>query len=150
MGKGHGLVLYLPDELVLSLAKVQVEFCLGRSFAGLLMTTEGAHKLGVLSDEHYEKYKNRYSAKLLERPKKELKPVREVSPPTLKQIRKKTELEELEKTYSNVLEQWVSMKEESKKYYLKKVEKDLGNYPDLKNAKLILELGKQEDNHIEG
>lgn len=140
MVKGHGLPLYLPDELVLALAEVQVKFKLGKTFAGLLMLTEGAHKLGVIGQETYEFFRNRYTTKLVERPKKELSPVRRTVVPTLKQVKEKAKLEELEKTYSNVLEQWSTMKQKSKDYYLRKAETDLEEYPDLNNAKLLLDL----------
>ena len=150
MAKGHGIVLYLPDSLVLSLAQTQVNDGLGRSFAGLLLLTEGAFKLGTLSLEDYEELKARYSTPLRERPKRELSPVKATVTPTLRQIKNRTEIEELEFTYSNALNQWVTMKEKSKQYFAKKASVDLEKYPELKSVKLVLELAEQESLTLEG
>lgn len=127
-GKGHGLILYMPESFVLSLAELQFKMKLGRSWAGLLALTEGFHQLGVLSDEDYETYRARYTTSILEKNKK---------PPTLKQLRHKEELEELENYYSRALDQWATMKDSAKQYYLRKAEQDTKK---AKNAKLLLDL----------
>ena len=134
-------MLYLPDYLVLALAKVQVDNGLGRSFAGLLAVTEGTYKLGALPIEQYAELTERYSTKLLDRPKKEATPVKATVTRTLKQIKKRSELEELESQNSRVLDQWATMKEKSKLYYVEKAKKDLAEHPELENAKLIAALG---------
>lgn len=133
--KGHGLVLYLAAELVLSLAKLQTEKRLGRSYAGLLALTEGFHELGVLSDEDYEHAKAQYSVSLVQKNKKPL---------TLTQIKQKEEFEELEKHYSRLLEQWATLSEKTKTFHLKKAEKDAKK---AKTAKLLLDL--QNPNALE-
>ena len=137
---GHGLVLYLPDKLDLAIAKLRSNFELGRSFSGLLALTEGLYSFGALSDEDYTFFKDRYSTPLLERPVKELGPVRRDVKRTLEQIRAKTRIEELEKQYGNALNQWSIMKERSKQWFLEHATKDLKKYPDLQNAKLLLDL----------
>ena len=127
-GKGHGLVLYLAPELVLSLAKLQTVKELGRSYAGLLALTEGFYQLGVLSDVDYEEAKARYSVSLLQKNKK---------PPTLKQLREKEELKRLEQHYSRVLEQWSTLNEKTKTIHEKKAAKDAKR---VNAAKLVLDL----------
>ena len=148
MGKGHGMLLYLPDSLVLALAQTQVNGGLGRSFAGLLLVTEGAHSLGVLDEEDYLRLKDRYSTSLKDRPKAKPSIVKNAKA-TLAQIKKKTEIDEIEKQFGNALNQWSPMKETSKNYFVKKARSDLEKHPNLKNAKLILELAEQEVNRLE-
>lgn len=126
----HGLLLYLNPVEVLALAKLQTDCELGRSFAGKLALAEGFYSLGVLSEDAYEEAKRKYSVKITEKNKK---------PPTLKQIKKKQELEELEAYYSRALNAWSTMKESSKQFYLKKALKDSKK---VKAAKLLLDLAK--------
>ena len=68
----------------------------------------------------------------------------------IKQIKNRTEIEELEFTYSNALDQWVTMKEKSKQYFAKKAIVDLEKYPELKSASLVLDLSEQELLTLEG
>ncbi len=132
-GKGHGLLLYMPPLYVLALAQLQIKYRLGRSYAGLYALGKGFHEEGVLSDKDFEEAKEKYLVSLIQRNKK---------PPTLELLREKETLKELENYYRRALQEWSTMKETAKKYYLKKAEKDAEK---VKNAKLVLELHKQEE-----
>lgn len=126
----HGVMLYLPKELYLGFIKLQAEKELGRSFAGLLPFTEGLFKLGYISEEVYETYKRRYSQPLTE---DKLAP--------LAKLEKKEEHDKLVKQFSNVLEQWSTLKSKSKVYWTKKAQECASTIP---TAKLILELVHQK------
>lgn len=62
--KDYGLLLFLPPEGVLALAKLQYELGLGRSYAGLLALHKGFHDFGAINDEQWAMLEERYSKKL--------------------------------------------------------------------------------------
>ena len=93
--KEHGLMLYLSPELTIALVKLQAERELGRSYAGLLAFVEGMNYLGLLSKEDYVRLKTRYSSGLIKE-----------KPLTLDELKAKRQLEEEDRLFSMVLDQW--------------------------------------------
>jgi hypothetical protein len=126
--KGHGLLLFLDRSLYLAFIKFQADKKLGRSYAGLLIFIEGLHTMGRLSDEDYALFKQRYDKPLIQ---KEPKPL------TKKQIEREQKLKDLEQQFSNVIKQWNTVPEKSRRYYIKKAKKYEHVIP---NAKLVLAL----------
>lgn len=124
--KEHGIMLYLDRELYLAFIKLQAEKGLGRSYAGLLPFVEGLHQMGFITDKVYETHKAKYSEPLVA--KKQL---------TLSQLKQKETIEQVAKEFSDVINQWDSMKPEAKKYYIEKAKKYKEKVP---NAKLVLAL----------
>ena len=133
--KEHGLLLFLPSELQLALARLQTNRSLGRSYAGLLAVTEGFHELGCLDKEEYEALKERYSQKLpcsivVERRK----------PRILEDAQEQTKLRKLEVDFSNTIKQWNTMKPKAREYWVKKAEEYRDKVP---NAKIVLALASE-------
>jgi len=126
----HGVMLFLSKDLYLGFIKLQAEKELGRSFAGLLPFTEGLYKLGYITKEVYEIHKRKYSQALTED-----------TLPTLEKLESKKEHDKLVKQFSNVLEQWSTLKSKSKVYWTKKAQEHASTIP---TAKLILELVQQK------
>jgi len=126
----HGVMLFLSKDLYLGFIKLQAEKELGRSYAGLLPFTEGLFKLGYISKEVYEIHKRKYSQTLTED-----------KLPALVKLENKAKHDELVKQFSNVLEQWSTLKSKSKVYWTKKAQEHAGTIP---TAKMILDLVQQK------
>ena len=131
MGKnflGHALRLYLDAQYSLALVKLRADKELGRSHAGLLVFTEGLYRLGYINQKTYDAHVKRYS-----------KPLVAEEPVTLKekleQENEKKTLLKWNKTFSNIIKQWNTMKPESQEFYIKKAEELQDQVP---NAKLVL------------
>lgn len=96
--KEHGLLLFLPPELILALAKVQIQKEIGRSYAGLYALTVGFHQLGAISKEQFEVLEKRYSEPLVQEPsQKPLSPA---------ELLDKQKLQAKDRYFLTVLDQW--------------------------------------------
>jgi len=130
--RDHVYRLMLDRKLCLAIVQLQAERRLGRSFSAMLPFVEGLHSLGYLSDGDYEVYKAKYSVVLDNTP---LTPTQ-----NREQETKENRDRQLNRHYKAVLEQWATLKEQSKKYHLKKAEVDKR----LKYARLVLKRHSQE------
>jgi len=129
--KEHGLMLFLGPELYVSFIKFQADKELGRSYAGLLAFTEGLHKLGYLEQGDYEVLKKRYSQGLTKE-----------QPLTMEQLQTKSEVENMAKKFSMVLDQWNLHKDKKwRDRWIREAEVWKDKVP---NAKLILALANGE------
>ena len=88
----HGVMLYLDRELYRAFIKLQADKDLGRSYAGLLPFVEGLYAMGYLTQQVYERHKEKYSSPLV------------VEKPLQHFIDK--EDEQLNKTLKMVADQW--------------------------------------------
>jgi hypothetical protein len=136
VSKEHGLLLFLPAELQLAHAKLQVDRKLGRSYAGLLALTEGFYKCGCLDKAEYDALKERYSMKLpcsiiAERTK----------PRTVEQMQEQTRLRKIEVDLSNVISNWATMPTKSRLFWLNKAKDFKGK---ISNAVMVLALGESK------
>ena len=97
----------------------------------MLPFVEGLHAMGFLGDADYEVYKNKYSIGLEE----------SANVPTKADIirmeRKENKNRKINRHFGEVLAQWSQLKDSTKDYHLKEAEK----HRNLKNAKLLLDLG---------
>lgn len=134
--KDNGLLLFMPGEHQLALARLQANRGLGRSYAGLLALTEGFHELGCLDKEEYEALKERYSQKL---------PCSVVSertrPRTVEVVMEQTRLKKLEADFSNAVTNWPLMTEKARLYWLKKAKEFNGKVP---SAQMLLEIAAED------
>jgi hypothetical protein len=128
--KEHGILLYLSPALYIGFTRLQADKGLGRSYAGLLAFTEGLHSIGYLNEDDYLTHIKRYSQKLTEQKQES----------TLQQSKEKEARIKLEQQFSDVIKQWATMKESSRKYYVKKA---LENKDKIPNAKLVLALARK-------
>lgn len=60
----HIVRIYLDSPLYFKLIQFQAQNSLGRSYACLLIFVEGMHSLGLIDDDVYTFYKQRYSKPL--------------------------------------------------------------------------------------
>jgi hypothetical protein len=125
---GHRVLLCLGPELYTGFIRLQADRGLGRSFAGLLPFTEGLFKLGYISRECYEEHVKKYSQPLV-KPK----------PKSPEQLAEERKLQELEKQFAQVLEQWSTLSEKSQKHWLQRAQEYQEKLP---KAKELLALGK--------
>lgn len=129
----HQYRVFLDRKLYMATIQLQAERGLGKSYSVLLPCIEGLHSLGYLSDADYEVYKAKYSVGLEEA----------ANAPTPAQLirheRKANKYKQLNRHFGEVLSQWSGLKETAKQYHLKDAEK----HKNLKNAKLLLDLAKQ-------
>lgn len=65
----HGVMLYLDRTLYRAFIRLQADYELGRSYAGLLPFVEGLYTLGFLSKDEYVQHRKRYSEKLEDKTK---------------------------------------------------------------------------------
>jgi hypothetical protein len=128
----HAYRLFLDRTLYLAAVQLQADRGLGKAFSVMLPLVEGFHVLGYLSDGDYDLYKSKYSIGLIEGNKSPTQIRREQT--------RAAECKSLNRHFGEVLAQWSTLKESSKRYHLKEAEK----FKTLKNAKLVLELGVQE------
>jgi hypothetical protein len=126
--KEHGVLLYLAPELYSAFVKLQAAKDLGRSYAGLLPFVVGLHELGFLTEENYLFFKQRYSEPLHQKKPKAL---------TKKELERAQKLKDLEQQFSNVIKQWDTVPEKSKRYHIEKAKKYLHVIP---NAEYVLAL----------
>jgi len=133
---GHSYLLCLDYKLYLATIQYQADHGLGKAYTGMLLHVEGLHSEGYLSDADYELYKAKYSIGLAEGHK---------SPTVIyKEQTRAAECKVQNKHFGEVLAHWSTLKEKSKLYHLK----DAAKHPKIKNAKLLLELGKQEAERV--
>jgi hypothetical protein len=93
----HRVMLCLDRQLYTAFIKLQADKNLGRSYAGLLPYVEGLYRLGYITKEVYDLHFERYSVPL----------IREVKEPlTLEQKQKKDLLEQKNKYFLEVIEQF--------------------------------------------
>jgi len=136
--KDYGLLLFLAPELQLGLARLQVQRGLGRTYAGLLAFTRGLRVEDCISEEAYERLKEKYSEKLVRAAQLE-------QPRTLGDLREKQRIEELARNFGNVLGQWVTMNDKARLFWVKKAREN----QTVPNALLILDLSEKEATQIE-
>jgi len=121
----------LDRKLYLATIQLQAKKGLGKSYSAMLPFVVGLHSLGFLSDADYEVYKNKYSIRLEE----------SVNVPTKADIirmeRRENKNRQLNRHFGEILAQWSQLKDSAKDYHLKEAEK----HRNLKNAKLLLDLG---------
>ena len=96
--KEHGLLLFLTPELLLALAKVQVQKEVGRSYAGLLALAIGFHELGAIDDETFSVLERRYCEKLVQEPRPK--------PLSTAELMEKRKLEIKNRYFLSLLDQW--------------------------------------------
>ena len=130
----HSYRMFLDRKLYLATVKLQADHGLGKSYSALLPFVEGLHAMGYLDSETFELYRNKYSVGLEE--------TANIKSPAqiIKEETKAAKYRQLNNHFGEVLAQWSMLKDKSKQYHLKEAEK----HKTLKNAKLLLELGKQE------
>jgi len=129
----HGVLIYLSNKLYMGFVKLQAEKGLGRSFAALLPFVEGLYKLGYITEEVYLEHKEKYSQPLIKKK------------PVTKQQR--NELAKIETLFSGALEQWETMPDKSRAYY---VEKAKQHVDDVANAEQVLNRARTKtlEDHI--
>lgn len=127
--KDHGLLLFLAPELVIALAKVQIQKEIGRSYAGLYALTVGLHQLGVLSEEQFEVLEKRYSESLVQEPsEKPLSPA---------ELLEKQKLQAKDRYFLAVLVQWNLHKDP---IWRQRVFAEAEKFGELESAKRVLAL----------
>jgi hypothetical protein len=124
--------LYMDRKLYLALIQLQADKGLSKSKAGLLSVVEGLHQIGYLSNGDYEVYRNKYSVSLEEAANRPTKA------DIIRQEKRHNRNRQLNRHFGEVLAQWSRLKDSAKQFYLKEAEKN----KTLKNAKLLLDLGK--------
>ena len=134
--KGHQYSLFLDYKLYLATVQLQADHGLGKAYSAMLPFVEGLHTMGYIEDSVYELYKRKYSVGLAESKKS---PVQI----QLEQTRA-AERKAKNKFFGEVLAQWSELKPSSKAHHVREAEK----YKTLKNAKLVLELGKQDKERL--
>ncbi len=133
----NSFTVHTDTCIYLKIVGLQAELGLGHSFAALYPLIEGLNTLGKLTPEEYEFYRNRYTVKL-----EDVKPsllVRAEKESPLIQTRA-AERKSVNRHFGGVLEQWAVLNPKSRAFHLKEAAK----HPTLKNAKLVLALGKQD------
>ena len=128
--KEHGVVLYLSKDLYWGWQKLQVDKHLGRSYAGLLLFTEGLYQLGYISKEVYEQNMKKYSQSLEE-------PAQAAA-----QNQKKKATEAVERQLNGMLEEWELPHANPKWHQIAITEAQ--KYPELEVSKLLLAKVKGE------
>ncbi len=132
----HVYKLCLDYKLYSAAIKLQSDMGLGKAFAGMLPYVVGLHALGYLEDADYELYKNKYSVSLEDsHNNKNKSPVELMREQTRSNYRRTAN-----KEFGNVLDQWATMEQRNKDYWIKKAK--LPKNVKIQNAKLILELGE--------
>ena len=124
--------LYMDRKLYLALIQLQADKGLSKSKAGLLSVVEGLHQIGYLSNGDYEVYRNKYSVSLEEAANRPTKA------DILRQETRHNRNRQLNRHFGEVLAQWSTLKDSAQQFHLKEAEK----HKTLKNAKLLLDLGK--------
>lgn len=123
----HGVLIYLSKDLYLGFIKLQADKSLGRSYAGLLLFTEGLFRMGYISKEVYAEHIKKYSQPLSE----EEGPVS-----TLEEQRA---LEKKNLLFKGILEQWDLHPDIQ---WRQKVLADAEKFKDkLETARRLLEIG---------
>jgi hypothetical protein len=133
--KEYGLLLFLKPELLLGLAKVQVQKQVGRSYAGLLALTVGFHELGAIDDETFTFFEKRYCEKLVQEPLQK--------PLSTAELMEKRRMETKDSQLKMMLVQWEIHKSESA--WRLKIVSHAEKYPQLESAKRVMELCRQAD-----
>ncbi len=129
----HGVLMYLDKELYTAFIRLQADRKLGRSYAGLLLLTEGLHKIGYLSEDSYRTHVNKYSKGLIEESTGS-------KPRTKEELLEHKKAADLERMFSKVLRQWSTMNEKSRVSWLQKAKEN----PTVPNAQLVLALANEE------
>ena len=132
---GHVFQICCDHILYMKMLQVQVDYGLGKAYAGLLVNVHGLHALGYLNDEEFELYKNKYSVSLADANANKNKSPVEVANEQSRSNYCRT----ANKEFGNVLNQWSTMKQKNRAYWIKKAQ--LPENANIKNAKLVLELG---------
>lgn len=128
--KDHGVLLYLSKDLYRGWLKLQVDKDLGRTYAGLLLFTEGLYQLGYIPKEVYEQHVKKYSQPL------------EEPAQTQAQDQKKKALEQKEKQLQGMLESWDQT--HAKPNWHQMAIAEAQKYPELAVSKLLLAKVKGE------
>ena len=134
--KPHGFLVYLPSELYTATVKLQADKGLGRVYPVLYAINKGLFKLGYITREVYATFEQRYSEPLVQKKDKPL---------TLGELRRKEKIEQLERTFSGVLEQWPRLRKKSRQLHIRKAKEYVN---EVSNAELVLALA-QGDNESE-
>jgi hypothetical protein len=127
----HGILLYLPAELSMGLVKYQAAHEVGRSFAGLSLVNEALFRNNCISQDVYERYRDKYSVPLVPKPKAEPKLL------SLKEKREKAKIASLERQFSGALIQWETLSSKARATHILDARNYVGIVP---NARLILDL----------
>lgn len=128
----HGVLNYLSKDLYVGFIKLQADKGLGRSYAGLLLLTEGLYRLGYISKAVYDEHVKKYS-----QPLGNAKPVL-----SLEQEKSKQFLEQKERQFRGQLEQWEDHPDLN---WRVKVVAEAEKYPDIECAKLLVAKGKEHN-----
>jgi len=128
--KDHGVLLYLSKDLYRGWLKLQVDKDLGRTYAGLLLFTEGLYQLGYINKEVYEQHQKKYSQPLEE-------PAQAAA-----QDQKKRALEQEERYLKGLLEIWDDP--HSNPNWYRNAVAEAQKYPELEVSKLLLAKVKGE------
>jgi hypothetical protein len=126
----HGVRLYLDKVLYKAFIRLQADRGLGRSFAGLLPFTEGLYRLGFITQGDYEEHIRKYSQELVE-----------AKPLGLEQLKEQEKIRRLDKFYSEVLKQWPTLSEKTRRAHIARAKEVAEKVP---NAKLVLALANGE------
>ena len=127
----HGLLLFLSPELTLGIARLQVKKELGRSYAGLLALTEGLFKLGAIPEDVYRALTERYSQPLVQERKKV----------TQKDLEARAQVQQLERQFSDVLNQWTTISSKAREAWIKRARA----HPEVPNSRLVVGLANGSD-----
>lgn len=109
--KEHQVLMCLAAPLYRAFIRLQADRDLGRSYAALLPFVEGLYRMGYISQEVYEHYRSKYSKPL---------PVQK----PLSQVHEQQRMRQLEKQFTQVAEQWDTLKPDSQAYWIKKAEEN--------------------------
>jgi hypothetical protein len=91
----HGILIYLSKDLYSGFIRLQADRNLGRSYAALLSFVEGLFRMGYISKEVYEEHGKKYSS-----------PLESEKPLSLEQSKEKQFLEQKDRQFKGILEQW--------------------------------------------
>ena len=136
--RGHVFQICCDNVLYMKMLQVQVEKGLGKAFAGMLVNVEGLYAMGYLDEEQHDLYKNKYSVGLAEAKANMSKSPVQIA----KEQSRVSYCKTARKEFGNVLNQWTTMKQKNKAYWVKKA--NLPENANIQNAKLVLELAEQE------
>jgi len=134
----HVYKLCLDYRLYSAAIQLQANLGLGKAFSAMLPYVEGLHVMGYLDEESYELYKNKYSVTLEDAHNQRNKSPVDIQREQTRAAYCKTANRE----FGQVLDQWSTMKESSKVYWVKKAR--LKDNARVQNAKLVLELAEHE------
>lgn len=94
----HIMKICLAPELCVALTKLQAQMKIGKPYVGLLLVTEALYQKKLINVEVYEKYRYRYSRKLV--------PEEQPQKLTSEEQKEKQKLDEKARTFAMLASQW--------------------------------------------